>query len=77
MLVGLDAGGDPARELGPDAGLVAATRRYEAPPVWVVTGGTPAAVQAAADLLDAGKLRDHYAVASENGKETPLPVLVR
>jgi hypothetical protein len=76
-LVGLDASGDPARELGPDAGLVAATRRYEAPPVWVVTGGTPAAVQAAADLLDAGKLRDHYAVASGNGKETPLPVLVR
>jgi hypothetical protein len=76
-LVGLDPSGEPARDFGPDAGLVAATRRYEAPPVWVVTGGTPAAVQAAADLLDADKLRDHYAVASENGKETPLPVLVR
>jgi hypothetical protein len=76
-LVGLDVAGDPARVLGPDAGLVAATRRYEAPPVWVVTGGTPAAVQAAADLLDADSLRDHYAVASEAGKETPLPVLVR
>ncbi len=76
-LVGLDLSGDPVRDLGPDAGLVAATRRYEAPPVWVVTGGTPAAVQAAAELLDTAKLRDHYAVASENGKETPLPVLVR
>ena len=27
---------------GPGAGLVAATRRYEGPPVWVVTGATPA-----------------------------------
>jgi uncharacterized protein DUF4430 len=76
-LVGLGADGEPARDLGPDAGLVAATRRYEAPPVWVVTGGTPAAVQAAADLLDAKHLRDHYAVASADGKETPLPVLIR
>lgn len=76
-LVGLDQGGDAVRDLGPDAGLVAATRRYEAPPVWVVTGGTRAAVQAAAELLDPDVLRDHFAVAAENGKETPLPVLVR
>jgi hypothetical protein len=74
-LVALGADGMPARELGPDAGLVAATRRYEAPPVWVVTGATPAAVQAAAGLLDPETLRDHYAVASASGEETPLPVL--
>ncbi len=73
-LVGLDPGGKPSRDLGPGAGLVAATRRYEAPPVWVVTGGTAAAVRAAAGLLGGAKLRDHYAVASEDGKETPLPV---
>lgn len=73
-LVGLDPDGEPSRHFGPGAGLVAATRRYEAPPVWVVTGGTPAAVRAAAGLLDAAKLRDHYAVASEKGSETPLPV---
>ncbi len=73
-LVGLDAAGQPGSDLGPDAGLVAATRRYEAPPVWVVTGGTPAAVRAAAGLLDGGDLRDHYAVASEDGKETALPL---
>jgi hypothetical protein len=76
-LVGLDAAGKPSRDFGPSAGLVAATRRYEAPPTWVVTGATPAAVQAAAGLLDAAKLRDHYAVASEDGKETPLPLRVR
>ena len=73
-LVGLDPNGEPSRRFGPDAGLVAATRRYEAAPTWVVTGATPAAVQAAAGLLDAAKLRDHYAVATEDGKETPLPV---
>ena len=76
-LVGLDAAGKPSRDFGPSAGLVAATRRYEAPPTWVVTGATPAAVQVAAGLLDAAKLRDHYAVASEDGKESPLPVEVR
>ncbi len=73
-LRGLDESGDPAREFGPGAGLVAATRRYEAPPTWVVTGATGAAVRAAAGLLSAADLRDHYAVASEAGKETPLPL---
>ncbi len=73
-LVGLDQDGAPRAQLGPDAGLVAATRRYAGPPVWLVTGGTAVAVRAAADLLAAPKLRDHYAVASEHGKETPLPV---
>jgi Domain of unknown function (DUF4430) len=76
-LVGLDPGGEASRRFGPAAGLVAATRRYEAPPTWVVTGATPAAVQAAAGLLSAAKLRDHYAVATEHGKESPLPVQVR
>jgi hypothetical protein len=75
-LVGLDWAGEPGPGLGPDAGLVAATRRYEAPPTWVVTGATPAAVQAAAGLLSAAKLRDHYAVATADGKERPLPVEV-
>jgi hypothetical protein len=75
-LVGLGPAGAPTRDFGPNAGLVAATRRYSAPPTWVVTGATPAAVQAAASLLSSAKLRDHYAVAVavEDGKETPLPV---
>jgi hypothetical protein len=76
-LVGLDAAGNASHEFGPEAGLVAATRRYEGPPVWLVTGATAAAVQTAAGLLDSAKLRDHYAVATEDGKETPLPVLDR
>jgi hypothetical protein len=73
-LEGLDEGGEEARRFGPSAGLVAATRRYEAPPVWVVTGSTQAGVGAAARLLDPADLRDHYAVAVEGGRETPLPI---
>ena len=72
--MGLDAGGAPARRFGPGAGLVAATRRFDAPPVWLVTGATVRGVRAAAGLLDAADLRDRYAVATEAGRETPLPV---
>jgi hypothetical protein len=73
-LQGLGEDGKPARAFGPGAGLVAATRRYEAPPTWVVTGTTEAGTRAAAGLLDSADLRDHYAVATEGGKETPLPL---
>ncbi len=73
-LLGLDESGAVAHDFGPGAALAAATRRFEAPPVWVVTGGTQAAVRVAADLLDAADLRDHYAVASEDGKQVPLPL---
>ena len=73
-LVGLDESGRSVGALGPGAGLVAATRRYDAPPVWVVTGGTGAAVRDAADLLSTEGLRDHYAVASAGGRLTPLPL---
>jgi hypothetical protein len=76
-LIVLDEDGEPARRLGPEAGLVAATSRYGGPPIWLVTGGTPAAARAAADALDAEHLRDHYAVAIEGGKETALPVEAR
>jgi hypothetical protein len=76
-LVALDEDGAPAGRLGPNAGLVAATSRYGGPPVWLVTGGTTAAVRAAASALDADHLRDHYAVAIEGDEETPLPVAAR
>lgn len=73
-LEGLDERGEPVRDFGPAAGLVAATRRYEAPPVWLVTGTSADGVQAAADLLDIADLRNHYAVATDGAEETPLPV---
>jgi hypothetical protein len=74
ILRGLDEEGGASRTFGADAGLVAATRRYEAPPVWVVSGATSAGVDAAAGLLDSADLRDHCAVAVDGGEETPLPV---
>ncbi len=73
-LVGFDQAGDPRGSFGPDAGLVAATRRGGAPPTWLVTGARASGVAAAAGLLDAASLRDHYAVATEGGEVTPLPL---
>lgn len=73
-LQGLGEGGETARDFGPDAGLVAATRRYDAPPVWLVTGATARGALAASGLLDAAHLRDHYAVATEGGQEEALPI---
>jgi len=73
-LLALDEAGRVGRDLGPGAGLVAATSRYGGLPVWVVTGGTDAAVRVAAEALDSEHLRDHYAVAIEDGKATPLPL---
>jgi len=73
-LQGLGEDGKVGRTFGADAGLVAATRRYDAPPVWVVSGTSAAGVASAAGLLDAAGLRDRYAVAVEGGEETPLPL---
>ncbi len=70
----LDQKGRPAGRFGADAGLVAATRRETEPPVWLVTGTSSAGVAAAAALLDADSLRDHYAAVVEGGRETPLPL---
>jgi hypothetical protein len=71
--VALGEDGQPGQLLGPEAGLVVATSRYGGPPVWLVTGATAAGVREAADALDEEHLRDHYAVAIEDGQETPLP----
>jgi hypothetical protein len=73
-LWGLNEAGARVRRFAAGAGLVAATRHYEEPPVWLVTGATPKGVEAAADILDARRLRDRYAVAVEGGEKTPLPV---
>jgi hypothetical protein len=74
VLQGLAENGEPGRSFGKDAGLVAATRRYDAAPVWVVSGTSAAGVKSAAGLLGAAGLRDRYAVAVEGGEETPLPL---
>ncbi len=73
-MLGLDERGEVARRFGPEAGLVAATRREDEPPAWLVTGADRTGVEAAARLLDAASLRDRYAVAVEGGEETALPL---
>jgi Domain of unknown function (DUF4430) len=71
----LDESGRPLDGADPGAGLVAATRRYEAPPTWVVTGCGDRAVARAASALDEDDLRDRYAVLVEDdGDVVPLPL---
>jgi hypothetical protein len=73
-MVALDETGERADAPGPGAGLVAATRRYDAPPTWVVTGCDDRGVARAASALDEGDLRDRYAVLVEDdGDAVPLP----
>jgi hypothetical protein len=72
-LVALDERGGEVAELGPGTGLVAGLRRGEDLPLWVITGTDGAGVEAAADLLDGDALADHYAVATTDGAELPLP----
>ena len=74
-----DAG---AARFGPDAGLVAATRRYEGPPVWVVTGARPAAVRGggraarrrrpARPLRGGGRSGDGDAAAAAGAMRSPF-----
>ncbi|HUB99918.1 MAG TPA: DUF4430 domain-containing protein [Solirubrobacterales bacterium] len=73
-LHGLDAAAADAHTFGPDTGLVAATRRYEAPPTWLVTGVTVVGVHEAAAALSTPVLHDSYAVAVEGVRTTSLPV---
>lgn len=74
VLSALAESGRPARELGAGAGLVAATRRYDSAPLWLVTGTDAAGVRAAARLLDPVDLRHRYAVATEGRSAIPLPL---
>jgi hypothetical protein len=71
QLVGLDASGHAARDLGPGAGLIAALGR---PPTWIVTGSRRDAVIRAAKLLRERFLRNHYAIAALAGRSVPLPI---
>ena len=65
-----------AEDLGAGAGLVAALRRGDDPPTWIVTGTEQAAVRRAASLLDERVLRDRYAVAQPPGGDPlALPLI--
>jgi hypothetical protein len=73
-LDGLEENGNVRFYFGAASGLVAATRRHEGPPVWMVTGETDLGVRTAASHLDAAELHGYYAVAFEGEKATGLPV---
>ncbi|HXF00863.1 MAG TPA: DUF4430 domain-containing protein [Solirubrobacterales bacterium] len=66
QLEALDSTATPVRDLGPDAGLVAALGDGEAP-TWIVTGSAGSGVRRAAGSLDAAALRNRYAVAAPPG----------
>jgi hypothetical protein len=69
----LDTTGQPS---GPprNTGLVAATRRGDDPPTWVVTGSDAVDALAAARVLNAADLRDRYAVVTGPNGPTAVPV---
>jgi hypothetical protein len=72
MLTIEDDHGRPALHLE-DAGLIAAVRRGEDQPTWVVTGTDAPAAGVAAAALGSGVLRDRYAVAVGDGQVQPVP----
>ena len=69
----LDAAGHVVRSAGAGAGLVAATRFDNQPPVWFVTGTDDAGVAAAVQAFNAATLDEHFAVAVLGGEAIPLP----
>jgi Domain of unknown function (DUF4430) len=70
----LDQQGRSVRVLDAGAGLIAATRRGEDAPVWVVTGTDSAGVDGAARALDVKSLHDRFAlVLAAGGEQLPAP----
>lgn len=70
----LDSTGGVVRQLGPHAGLVAATRYHSEAPVWVVTGTDAAGVKLASNAFDERSLRNRFALAlAGRGVEVALP----
>lgn len=72
-LTGLDLRGGPVRAFGPDAGLVAAMRWGDSPPVWIVTGVSEAGVEQAAAALNPKDLARRYAAVVFDGRVGSLP----
>lgn len=76
-LVPLGADGSQGAPLGVGSGLVAALHEGEGPPQWLVTGTDEKGVAAAAGLLDADDLRDHFALAAGANGAIPLPLAAK
>jgi Domain of unknown function (DUF4430) len=71
----LDEHGRGVRTLGRGGGLVAATQVGGQQATWMVTGVDATGVAAAAAALGEDELRDHFAVAVEEGRTLPLPIV--
>jgi hypothetical protein len=70
----LDASGKTVQTLGAGSGLVAATSGQEQAPTWIVTGTDDVGVAAAAAGLTEDRLKQHFALAIDDGHDVPLPV---
>ena len=73
----LDENGDPVRRVrrGDGVGLVFALQPRAEELVWVVTSLDEEGLEAGARALDAGKLRDAFAVAATGDRVEKLPVM--
>jgi hypothetical protein len=69
----LNQNGGMVETLRAGAGLIAATRQREDPPVWLVTGTDAQGVELAARAFDQGTLRDRFAVALAADGAVALP----
>jgi hypothetical protein len=69
----LDADGGATRILSGGAGLIAATRRGQEAPVWVVTGTDASGVDLAARAFDTANLERRFAVALSGPEVLALP----
>jgi hypothetical protein len=71
----LDQHGDTRVTATTGAGLVAAVKLGDQVPTWAVTGTDADGVEVAAQTLDLQRLRDHFALAIDGGRDISLPVL--
>jgi len=69
----LDGSGHVVRTLGPGTGLVAATSFQHGRPVWIVTGTDVRGLRDAAASLQAGVLRNRFALVTDQGKPLSAP----
>jgi Domain of unknown function (DUF4430) len=71
----LDDRGRVELTVGRGSGLLAATRIEAQQPTWMVTGVDATGVAAAAAALTEDELQDRFAIAVDEGRTVPLPVV--
>jgi hypothetical protein len=71
----LDDRGRVELTVGRGGGLLAATKIEAQQPTWMVTGVDATGVAAAAAALTEDELEDHFAIAVDEGRTVPLPVV--